>query len=299
MGVTKDNPHETWHQHQEGELQTAETSLCQEESPEVSVKVPVHNVPAFLSSLKLVLFFGPIINLIVACEGVHIHRRKPLLNDGHKLRRLQYVAWAMSNPDKWERQIFSDEKLVDASRHCRKFIWCTPGKEHRQYRAKGGNRISYMMWSSMSIREGDMRVGTLHHLIGRQNRWTYIKRLQKAFKEPIYAGIKNGTRIFQQDNCPYHVTDEVMEVIRNNSRRNVSWPPRSPDFSPIEFLWGEMERYMSDYKASVTSKAQLAALCKQAFAACSTVEHIRKYKRIAWCNMMKALKRGGGNDFRE
>jgi transposase len=48
--------------------------------------------------------------------------------------------------------------------------------------------------------------------------------------------------IFQQDNARPHVARVCQDFLANHNINPLDWPPYSPDLSPIEHLWDEMER---------------------------------------------------------
>ena len=53
---------------------------------------------------------------------------------------------------------------------------------------------------------------------------------------------------FQHDGAPSHCTRHVMQILNDTfpnrwiGRGNtINWPPRSPDLTPLDFLWGLMK----------------------------------------------------------
>ena len=43
---------------------------------------------------------------------------------------------------------------------------------------------------------------------------------------------------FQQDSIPWHKTKKVKNFFQKNSVTVINWPAQSPDFNPLEKLWG-------------------------------------------------------------
>ncbi|GBP71996.1 hypothetical protein EVAR_38675_1 [Eumeta japonica] len=73
-----------------------------------------------------------------------------------------------------------------------------------------------------------------------------LKFLQNVLPEMI-AGVpifnENRPIIFQNDGCPAHWRLIVREYLNNEfldwEGRPIPWPPRSPDFKPLDFyVWG-------------------------------------------------------------
>ena len=48
--------------------------------------------------------------------------------------------------------------------------------------------------------------------------------------------------VFQQDNARSHVARVCQDFLANYNINPLDWPPYSPDLSPIEQLWDEMDR---------------------------------------------------------
>jgi transposase len=50
--------------------------------------------------------------------------------------------------------------------------------------------------------------------------------------------------IFQQDNAPCHKKGEVLQFLTSTGWEILEWPPRSPDLSPIEWVWNQINMKM-------------------------------------------------------
>ncbi|KAK3519432.1 hypothetical protein QTP70_027864, partial [Hemibagrus guttatus] len=76
------------------------------------------------------------------------------------------------------------------------------------------------------------------------------------FMEMVFP---DGCGLFQQDNEPFHKPKMVQEWFdeHNNQFKVLTWPPNSPDLSPIEYLWDVLDK-KSPYKRhlSTTSNSQ-------------------------------------------
>ena len=69
---------------------------------------------------------------------------------------------------------------------------------------------------------------------------------------------------FQQDNDPKHKSRLCNEYLQKKADAGVielmTWPPQSPDLSPIELLWDEVDRQVQSKKP--TSIAELTSIVK-------------------------------------
>ena len=47
---------------------------------------------------------------------------------------------------------------------------------------------------------------------------------------------------FQHDNNPKHTAHSTKKWLKDNNIKTLEWPPQSPDLSPIEHIWNEVDR---------------------------------------------------------
>ena len=107
--------------------------------------------------------------------------------------------------------------------------------------------------------------------------------------------------MFQQDNCTYHKSKVAYEFLETflgeNDLEFLRWPARSPDFSPIEFIWADLQRLVDDRAASIKSKATLELIVREAWDELTPPERLRKYVLHAYHNIKKSLAVGGSAQY--
>ena len=54
--------------------------------------------------------------------------------------------------------------------------------------------------------------------------------------------------ILQQDNARRHVASVCRGFLANNNIVSIDWPPYSPNFSPIEYLWNDQDRMVRKHQ---------------------------------------------------
>jgi hypothetical protein len=64
--------------------------------------------------------------------------------------------------------------------------------------------------------------------------------------------------LWQQDNARPHVADEDWLASKNVPLLTPSWPPRSPDLSPIETIWSIVQRKVDRHSCSSHAELQAA-----------------------------------------
>ena len=69
----------------------------------------------------------------------------------------------------------------------------------------------------------------------------------------------NGVTILQQDNARPHTARATTQFLTANNVNVMEWPVMSPDFSPIEHIWDELDRRVRARPNQPTNIPQLQA----------------------------------------
>ncbi|CAH1991553.1 unnamed protein product [Acanthoscelides obtectus] len=167
-------------------------------------------------------------------------RRKPLLTERQKQLRL---SWAKTYKDwtaeDWAKVIWTDESNVELfGQPGTRYVRRRPGEAYREecliptVKFGGG---SIMIWGCMSA----SGVGEVFLCEGRMTSRRYLDMLEEVLEPSILQLVdtEQGNYFFQQDNAPCHKSREAMHWFEENGVNLLSWPPQSPDLSPIENLW--------------------------------------------------------------
>ena len=69
--------------------------------------------------------------------------------------------------------------------------------------------------------------------------------------------VQQRNLILQQDNARPHVARVCQDFLANNNIAPLEWPPYSPDLTPIEHMWGELDRRVRKRRNPPATLAQL------------------------------------------
>jgi transposase len=87
----------------------------------------------------------------------------------------------------------------------------------------------------------------------------YLQTLKKYFI-PFYKrmGRKYGCKVvMQEDNAPWHTAKIVRRYLASQKVKILSWPPQSPDLSPIENLWKQIKNMIGKMRHRIKNISQM------------------------------------------
>ena len=150
-------------------------------------------------------------------------------------------------PGHLSKIVRTDESSFQAFGHRgQQRIWRHPGD---RYTSKfvvptvkhGGS--SLLVWGMMT-RFG---VGPIYGVDGSMWQDQYLHVLENALLPHVKNKVGSNFS-FQQDNAPCHASSLVKEWFQSNDMTPWSWPPQSPDLSPIENLWRDISMGLKQSK---------------------------------------------------
>ena len=207
------------------------------------------------------------IRLRLQLAGLHgcVCVRKPLLTMVNKLKRLHWAYlhrnWTIAQ---WKQVLWSDEKkfeLFNSKRrtYCRRRKGEALREDTVQATVKHGGG-SAMFWGCF----GGLGMGDIFQVHGIMKKEEYHSIL---VRHAIPSGNRlfGGVWMFQQDNDPKHTSNlcrtYLDRKVQAGQITHMIWPPQSPDLSPIELLWEEVDRQVQAKRP--TSLEKLVAIVKE------------------------------------
>ncbi|GBN02094.1 Transposable element Tc3 transposase [Araneus ventricosus] len=104
----------------------------------------------------------------------------------------------------------------------------------------------------------------LAFLDGRQSSPKYIETLQNH-RMPFAENIRERNWEYQHDNAPTHTFSATKNYLNSKNVTVLEWPPISPDQSPIENVWGFMQRKVYENRGKFYSVNALKTAIESAW----------------------------------
>jgi hypothetical protein len=88
---------------------------------------------------------------------------------------------------------------------------------------------------------------------------TGVRYRDEILRPVAVPSVQQHHLIFQQDNVQPHVARFCQDFLANHNINPLDWLPYSPDLSPIEHLWDEMDRRVRGRRNAPDTLDQLRA----------------------------------------
>ncbi|GFV37768.1 transposable element Tcb1 transposase [Trichonephila clavipes] len=173
-------------------------------------------------------------------KSKRLFRALPLTPEHRQLRLQSCQARSMFNATDWQKVVFSDES---------RFVWGTDDNRVRVWRRPGERYNSPHTVLRHSVRTAGVMVCgavaydsrsfliVMHRTLTGQR---YVSDILRPHVGPFLNGLPGA--IFMQDNARPHAARVAQDFLRHFQTH--PWPPRSPDFSPVEHVWDQLKRQM-------------------------------------------------------
>lgn len=174
--------------------------------------------------------------------------QKQKLTDEQMVYRL---AFAEENIHRdWGDVIFSDECIFSSANDGPIRVFRPPGTRHNaEYVAEAwrSGRVSVACWGWMSARG----IGMLHRIDQGPNGrgltgGQYVQILENIMVPSVRVLYPDGIIHFQQDQSPVHKSQSVQEWFARQDQVELRLASCGADLNPIENVWAETKRTMSD-----------------------------------------------------
>ena len=183
---------------------------------------------------------------------------RPVLRPHHRQARLQWarqrIVWPLQ---RWRSVMFTDESR-----------FCLQGRDGRNlvYRRQGERYSDSCVLERDSFRGGSVMVWGGISYYGRTNLMVINGNLTAArYRDEVliprvqpFMHLHGPGLIFQQDNARPHVARIVLDHLEQSHIDMLPWPAISPDLSPIDHVWDELERRLRRRRNAPVTHQQLA-----------------------------------------
>lgn len=168
--------------------------------------------------------------------------RRPILTLQHRQRRLQWARQHLRwDQRQWNHVLFTDESRFSLNRaDGRVRVYRRRGERFADNTVMEADRFgggSVMVWGGITATQKTNLIIIAGNLTGQRYRDEILQPAVIPFLRQHGPGVT-----LQQDNARPHTARIVQHFLAQNNVDVLPWPAKSPDMSPIEHVWDEMER---------------------------------------------------------
>ena len=104
---------------------------------------------------------------------------------------------------------------------------------------------------------GGIAHGIKSQLIIDAGNMTAVRYRDEILRPATVPLVQQRNLILQQDNARPHVARVCQDFLANNNIAPLTWPPYSPDLTPVEHMWDELDRRVRKRRNPPATLAQL------------------------------------------
>ena len=170
----------------------------------------------------------------------------------------QHQALTLRNH--WRHVWFSDESRFLLQRHDgRRRVYRRRGERYAapcvdEAPPHGGGGVT--VWGAIS------NTGR-SQLVRVQDNLTAVQYIQDILQPHVLPLMGTPGAVFQQDNARPHTARITVAYFNNQNIRTLPWPSLSPDLSPIEHLWDELDRRLRVRNVPPATSDELFAVLQE------------------------------------
>ena len=160
--------------------------------------------------------------------------------------RQVHAARLLAEPRLMANMFFPDEKLFCLESSVVTTAWKAVPKSHRNRVPQKRHPRRIMVWGGISLTGARAFSLVPYASDGTVTAQSYLNLLSNT----VLPLVEAQDLLYQHDNAPSHVAVGPLALLRGSGRYFKPWPPNSPDFSPIEYVWAYMQGMIVDSLAS-------------------------------------------------
>jgi hypothetical protein len=180
-----------------------------------------------------------------------VRPKVPTVAKSDELRRVKFARCVLSSGLNLRKIVFSDEKMFNTNDHTCRTQWVNSDSELLS-RERARWPVKVHVWGAIGV---DFRRIVVSPEFGSRsednNRVTAFRVNAAAYKRLCLRGVAKEMRerglVFQQDGAGPHTGGQAY-LEKRDVQVLEGWPPRSPQLSPIEDMWGVMQARVSNHQ---------------------------------------------------
>ena len=179
----------------------------------------------------------------------------------NKTKRLKFAqSVAHWTGEDWGKIVFSDEATIFPQRTITRVIWSQKGSARSTSYEESFQQKSINVWGFVKY-DGTVEIFRFEETMKQDK---YLNMLKEHLDDAIRPTRRCDPKlIFMQDNASYHKANSVIKWLRENRKNFITWPPQSPDLSPMENIWASLKNELWNQRERITSSNDVWVLSRE------------------------------------